>query len=177
VMIAKSEAPRMIFAIITGYVWLSFHGFELTPRHGFWVGVFGATPTLIAIIALRARLFVNELGRQATRIVAMILISLVAHRYLSWQLGEDIRSMMISDLLLIGLGFSFGEPALKGGPLIGVLGLVCAFLTYYTPVVYGPLLINLYVMIVGVYMLWIWGWRTRQTTSPHEGSAPLNDGL
>jgi hypothetical protein len=121
-----------------------------------WVGVFGVTPTLGFIFLFRKKLFVNTAGRHATLLIVVLMLGLISHRLLSWQLGESLKSMMVSDILLLSLGFSLSEPSLRHGRLLGLLGVLTTLGVYQSSPEVGATLFNLYAAVFGVYIMIFW---------------------
>ena len=116
----------------------------------------GGLPILGSTFLLRHKLLVNTVGKQATKFVTLTTISFLIHRYFSWQSGAGLESTIINDLILISLGFCFSTPAVPKGFMLGILGFLLAFLTSLTSVHIGSILINLYFIIFGSYIVWSW---------------------
>ena len=156
VLLSRVLIGSALFAMAVGYIGIDFDSKQLTPRHAFWIAFVGGLPILGSTFLLRHKLLVNTVGKQATKLVALTAISLLIHRYFSWKLGTHLKSIIINDLILISLGLCFSVPAVPKGFTLGVLGFLLAFLTSFTSTHIGSIIINLYFITFGSYILWSW---------------------
>ena len=157
-LLVRILISSIFFAVGGVYLWLFWtqQTLSLSPIHGMLVGVFGVTPTLSFIFVLRQKLFVNTAGRHATLFIVFLMLALITHRLFSWQLGESLKSMMVSDILLLALGFSLSEPSLRHGRLLGLLGVLTTFGVYQSTPEVGATLFNVYALIFGLYIIIFW---------------------